>query len=255
MDGHVGSAPTIPVWKTGVCLSTLMPGENGVPCGSCTRLRGFADHCLGCSANGTKRRAQNRSRERRHRCWPGSKGLSYEIGVTNRIRTGTNAVTGRDAAVTSWSPTRCACIANSGWQIANSAESLAIGHWLLAIVYCAGRRWSPWSDSHRRIRVYETRPVAAEAQGLRAEREQPIANGQSPGRQNLPKALWGKNVHVGQGSCWHAGQGGKTSKVAARPEPRPSRIWMLRQGPIGYGRLAIGNCAEGAGVRGRTRTG
>src|SRR6266480_4057433 len=24
--------------------------------------------------------------------------------------------------------------------------------------------WSPWSDSHRRIRVYETRPVAAEAQ-------------------------------------------------------------------------------------------
>jgi hypothetical protein len=27
MDGHVGSAPTIPVWKTGVYLSTLMPGE------------------------------------------------------------------------------------------------------------------------------------------------------------------------------------------------------------------------------------
>ena len=26
--------------------------------------------------------------------------------------------------------------------------------------------WSPWSDLHRRIRVYETRPVAAEAQGL-----------------------------------------------------------------------------------------
>ena len=25
-------------------------------------------------------------------------------------------------------------------------------------------KWSPWSDSHRRIRVYETRPVAAEAQ-------------------------------------------------------------------------------------------
>ena len=25
--------------------------------------------------------------------------------------------------------------------------------------------WSPWSDSHRRIRVYKTRPVAAEAQG------------------------------------------------------------------------------------------
>jgi hypothetical protein len=27
-------------------------------------------------------------------------------------------------------------------------------------------KWSLWSDSHRRIRVYETRPVAAEAQRL-----------------------------------------------------------------------------------------
>ena len=27
MDGHVGSAPTIPVWKTGVYLSTPMPEE------------------------------------------------------------------------------------------------------------------------------------------------------------------------------------------------------------------------------------
>src|SRR3954451_23450851 len=26
-------------------------------------------------------------------------------------------------------------------------------------------KWGPWSDSHRRLRVYETRPVAAEAQG------------------------------------------------------------------------------------------
>ena len=30
---------------------------------------------------------------------------------------------------------------------------------------CEG--WSPWSDLHRRIRVYETRPVASEAQGLK----------------------------------------------------------------------------------------
>ena len=29
-----------------------------------------------------------------------------------------------------------------------------------------GLNWSPGSDSHRRIRVYETRPVAAEARGL-----------------------------------------------------------------------------------------
>lgn len=28
-----------------------------------------------------------------------------------------------------------------------------------------GEGWSPWSDSHRRIRVYETRPVAAEGTG------------------------------------------------------------------------------------------
>lgn len=28
----------------------------------------------------------------------------------------------------------------------------------------AGEGWSLWSDSHRRIRVYETRPVAAQAQ-------------------------------------------------------------------------------------------
>ena len=27
MDGHEGSAPSTPVWKTGVCLSTPMPGE------------------------------------------------------------------------------------------------------------------------------------------------------------------------------------------------------------------------------------
>jgi len=27
MDGHEGSAPSIPVWKTGVCLSTSMPEE------------------------------------------------------------------------------------------------------------------------------------------------------------------------------------------------------------------------------------
>ena len=54
MDEHQGSAPCIPVWKTGVYLSTpMLENEIGVPCESCTRLRGFADHCLGCSANGT----------------------------------------------------------------------------------------------------------------------------------------------------------------------------------------------------------
>jgi hypothetical protein len=53
MVEHQGIAPCIPVWKTGVYLSTPMLGRNGVPCESRTHLRGFADHCLGCSANGT----------------------------------------------------------------------------------------------------------------------------------------------------------------------------------------------------------
>ena len=55
-----------------------------------------------------------------------------EIGVTNRIRTGTNAFTGRDASC-----------------------------YIMITI-----KWSPGSDSHRRLRVYETRPVASEARGL-----------------------------------------------------------------------------------------
>ena len=33
------------------------------------------------------------------------------------------------------------------------------------------KKWSPWSDSHRRIRVYETRPVAAEGTGAEQNAE------------------------------------------------------------------------------------
>ena len=70
MDGHEGSAPLFRFGRSlrtaiNVYLSTLMPDEMarravaqrakaGVPCGSRTRLRGFADHCLSCSANGTR---------------------------------------------------------------------------------------------------------------------------------------------------------------------------------------------------------
>ena len=50
--------------------------RNGIPCWNRTSLCGFAGRRLSCSAN----------------------GIIIEIGVTNRIRTGTNAVTGRDAA-------------------------------------------------------------------------------------------------------------------------------------------------------------
>ncbi len=52
MVGHQGSAPCIPVWKTGVCLSTPMPVRNGIPCWNCTSLCGFANRRLNYSANG-----------------------------------------------------------------------------------------------------------------------------------------------------------------------------------------------------------
>ena len=50
MVEHQGSAPCIPVWKTGVYLST--PMLVGIPCWNCTSLCGFAGRRLSCSANG-----------------------------------------------------------------------------------------------------------------------------------------------------------------------------------------------------------
>ena len=35
-----------------------------------------------------------------------------------------------------------------------------------ALRFAEGEGWGLWSDLHRRLRVYETRPVAAEARGL-----------------------------------------------------------------------------------------
>ena len=52
MVEHQGSAPCIPVWKTGVYLSTPMLDEIGIPCWNCTNLCGFAGRRLNCSANG-----------------------------------------------------------------------------------------------------------------------------------------------------------------------------------------------------------
>jgi hypothetical protein len=46
MVEHQGIAPCIPVWKTGVYLSTLMLGKIGIPCGNRTRLCGVADRRL-----------------------------------------------------------------------------------------------------------------------------------------------------------------------------------------------------------------
>ena len=76
-----------------------------------------------------------------------------EIGVTNRILTGTDAFTRRNAAVTSWSPLQTGIVRNADRGVPHSA--LTTPHW----------KWGPRSDSHRRIRVYETRPVAAEGTG------------------------------------------------------------------------------------------
>ena len=44
MVEHQGSAPCIPVWKTGVYLST--PMLVGIPCWNCTSLCGFAGRRL-----------------------------------------------------------------------------------------------------------------------------------------------------------------------------------------------------------------
>ena len=66
-----------------------------------------------------------------------------EIGQGDGIRTRTVRVTGGDA--------HCYITTLIKWP----AEPKP-----------AGEDWSPWSDSHRRIRVYETRPVASEAQRL-----------------------------------------------------------------------------------------
>ncbi len=74
--------------------------------------------------------------------------VQSEIGVTNRIRTGTNAVTGRDAA--------CYIMITINRPAIRSSPSVG---------------WGPWSDSHRRLRVYETRPVASEAQGRKEKAE------------------------------------------------------------------------------------
>ena len=48
MDGHESNALSIPVWKTGVYLSTPMPEEIEVVCWNGSRVSGFADRSLSC---------------------------------------------------------------------------------------------------------------------------------------------------------------------------------------------------------------
>ena len=66
-----------PVFRFGrpACISQHLCSKNGVPCESRTHLRGFADRCLGCSANGTPKMSGRRawsppaySETARHQC-------------------------------------------------------------------------------------------------------------------------------------------------------------------------------------------
>ena len=52
---HLGIAPSIPAWKAGVYLSTPMLEMKLESRKELHFLGGFADRCLGCSANGTKK--------------------------------------------------------------------------------------------------------------------------------------------------------------------------------------------------------
>ena len=73
MDEHQGSAPCIPVWKTGVYLSTLMLGEMESRAGIAlpTGRDGFANRRLNCSANGIEIESAGGSFHLRLRRLPG----------------------------------------------------------------------------------------------------------------------------------------------------------------------------------------
>src|SRR5687767_8004496 len=53
MVEHEGIAPSTPIWKTGVFLSTPML-VNGIPCWSCTSVDCSADSCLAAWLTGWK---------------------------------------------------------------------------------------------------------------------------------------------------------------------------------------------------------
>ena len=89
--------------------------------------------------------------------------VQSEIGVTNRIRTGTNAVTGRDAACYIMITILKSKIGNAKCRV---ESRMSASFHSSPCILRSSLNWGPWSDSHRRLRVYETRPVASEAQGL-----------------------------------------------------------------------------------------
>ena len=76
-------------------------------------------------------------------CWRITDQLRpIEIGVTNRIRTGTNAFTGRDAAVTSWPPSKWRSHVDLHHEPPPSQSGVQN---LLHLE----SKWRPWPDSHR----------------------------------------------------------------------------------------------------------
>lgn len=82
-------------------------------------------------------------------------GVGQEAGICTR----TVSFTARDAANYT---TILIGLPSIALSLAEVLPSFALNR--LAPAQSEG--WSPGSDSHRRIRVYETRPVAAEARGL-----------------------------------------------------------------------------------------
>ena len=85
MDEHQGSAPCIPVWKTGVYLSTPMLGTNGIPCWNRTSLCGFANRRLNCSANGIEIESAGGSLHSRLRCYLVLASLNRSL-FANKVR-------------------------------------------------------------------------------------------------------------------------------------------------------------------------
>src|SRR5262249_42897006 len=92
-----------------------------------------------------------------------------KIGQEAGICTRTVSFTGRDAAVTpqSWGSDECRLTSDAAELLRSRPSTLDTRHSTLV----TRATWGPWSDSHRRIRVYETRPVAAEAQGRKGKSE------------------------------------------------------------------------------------
>src|SRR5258705_1370542 len=83
----------------------------GIPCWNCTSLCGFADHCLGCSANGTfKCKVQSaecgmqRSGEPHVRHWAILADAGGELGLRPHIPTQPGISAAVFVAVTGWPP-------------------------------------------------------------------------------------------------------------------------------------------------------